>query len=100
MSSYHSSEDVWSWACTSLGLHRSADQARAELPPYRPDEARRALDRLYRRRRLAPEQILREGHHTDVRVRRQALEHMVEPLRGFGRVNDAATALVGPYPHV
>jgi hypothetical protein len=99
MSSYHTGEDIWFCACTSLGLHRGADGTRAELPPHRPDEARRALDRLYRRRRLAPEQIVRDGHHTNVRVRRQLTERMEERLRGSGLVEDGAVALAVPYPH-
>ena len=100
MSSYHNGEDVWFSACTSLGLYRGADEARAELPPHQPDEVRRALDRLYRRRRLAPEQALRDGHHTNVRVRRQLTDHAEEPMRRSGLVNDDAAALITSYPHV
>ncbi len=100
MSSYHNGEDVWFSACTSLGLHGGADEARAKLPPHRPDEVRRALDRLYRRRRLAPARALHNGHHTNVWVRRHLTDHVEDPLRGSDLVDDGVAALVVSYPHV
>jgi len=98
MSVHRNAEDTWFWACTSFGRHRMADQALRHLSPDRPEQARRALDRFYYRRRAVPEQDRRNGHRTDVRLRCEPAEQVVP--RASGVLGDSAAGPVSPYPHV
>lgn len=48
----YTDEDVLTWPCLSLGLHRVSETSRMDIPPHRPERVQCALDRVYRRRRV------------------------------------------------
>lgn len=93
-------EDVWFWACTSLGMHRVTDEVQNEFRPHRPEEVRRALDRLYRRRRRAPGQEECDRREDDTRPRCQPTAAAAISSGGWGSVNDGGTSVGVTFPHV
>jgi hypothetical protein len=97
---HRNAEDVWFWACTSLGRHRAAHQVPRDLPQDHREQTQRALDRFYRRQRTAPDQDRRDGHHTNIRLRREPAERPQAPLRASGLSGDGAVRPLMRYPHV
>lgn len=99
MPTYRNTEDACYRACTSPGLRRAADDGQRELCPYRSGEIRRALDRLYRRRRFVPDKM-HEGYHTSARPPRNSVERTAGLLRAFGPLSDEVASPIAVYPHV
>jgi len=81
-------ENVWHWARTSLGVLRIVCESREELCQHRPEKVRRALDRVYRRRRFVQGQEYRDGCCTHARLRRHH-DLCANTLRqGYGTAKD------------
>lgn len=93
MTNCRNADDVWFWACTSPDLHLVVAEAHLELRPHRPEAVDRALDRLYRRRRLGPGQGQRDKYDPNLRIGR------VHAERVRARLLDSAGP-IAPYPHV
>ncbi|MCX7381861.1 MAG: hypothetical protein NT133_10700 [Alphaproteobacteria bacterium] len=100
---FHDAEQAWLWTCNALRARRDAARCggNAVKRPCEPDDVLRALDRLYRNRRIdlgharvlrkwgerqASPDLRRASEHTAAVLWREAMERLDWPLREKGIV--------------